>query len=340
MSFSSASDTCMFHRKVVDKKGEIEYQNLRRISCNEEKINNDQNSWRGSIPVRWRKFSLDWIRSNGSLSTEMTPAKSFGQSFRMAIFFWSNIKHGKFCMIGKRKKAGSYYIPPTIMLLMGMWISLTKNPTNPIIKNPNPVALAILANSGRSLVEVNRKAWEIDSDGDDKSKWSMVWISGLKLKYLCGQVSCISSRGRQNPSQTWSMVQWGECLRPTFFVAPWVFRCYICETIKSYRLVMSEQEILDVDVVEVTVGRRSHSVRPGDGVHRVWCGVPPRIRLQASCSPSAIYPPLKGRTRFFIFLLKFSPLRRFGYGRSLESKFRNFGTKFPPFMNFIVLLVF
>ena len=40
-----------------------------------------------------------------------------------------------------------YYIPPTMILLIGMCISLTKNPTNPMIKNPNPVALAILANS-------------------------------------------------------------------------------------------------------------------------------------------------------------------------------------------------
>ena len=41
----------------------------------------------------------------------------------------------------------THYIPPTIMLLIGICISLTKNPTNPMIKNPNPVALAIFANS-------------------------------------------------------------------------------------------------------------------------------------------------------------------------------------------------
>jgi hypothetical protein len=45
------------------------------------------------------------------------------------------------------------YIPPTIILLMGIWISFTKNPTKPIIKNPNPVALAILANSEYGRVE-------------------------------------------------------------------------------------------------------------------------------------------------------------------------------------------
>ena len=41
----------------------------------------------------------------------------------------------------------SYYIPPTIILLIGMCTNLTKNPTKPMIKNPTPVARAILANS-------------------------------------------------------------------------------------------------------------------------------------------------------------------------------------------------
>jgi len=39
------------------------------------------------------------------------------------------------------------YIPPTIILLIGIWTSLTKNPMNPMIKNPIPVAFAIRANS-------------------------------------------------------------------------------------------------------------------------------------------------------------------------------------------------
>ena len=39
-----------------------------------------------------------------------------------------------------------YYLP-TIMLLIGIWISFTKNPMNPMIQNPIPVAIAILRNS-------------------------------------------------------------------------------------------------------------------------------------------------------------------------------------------------
>lgn len=37
-----------------------------------------------------------------------------------------------------------------MMLLMGMWMSLTKNPINPIIQNPIAVARAIFWNSRRS----------------------------------------------------------------------------------------------------------------------------------------------------------------------------------------------
>nr|GMD04956.1 hypothetical protein Iba_chr06bCG2020 [Ipomoea batatas] len=39
---------------------------------------------------------------------------------------------------------------PTIMLLMGMKISLTKNPTNPITTNPIAVRTATFENSTRS----------------------------------------------------------------------------------------------------------------------------------------------------------------------------------------------
>lgn len=38
------------------------------------------------------------------------------------------------------------------MLLMGMWISLTKKPMKPIIRKPRPVARAILANSVENIV--------------------------------------------------------------------------------------------------------------------------------------------------------------------------------------------
>ena len=38
-------------------------------------------------------------------------------------------------------------IPPTMMLLIGMWIIFTKKPTKPMIKKPIPVAFAIFVNS-------------------------------------------------------------------------------------------------------------------------------------------------------------------------------------------------
>ena len=37
---------------------------------------------------------------------------------------------------------------PTMMLLMGMWISLTKNPMKPMMAKPMAVATAIFWNSG------------------------------------------------------------------------------------------------------------------------------------------------------------------------------------------------
>jgi hypothetical protein len=39
------------------------------------------------------------------------------------------------------------YIPPIMILLIGICIILTKNPTNPIITKPIPVANAIFLNS-------------------------------------------------------------------------------------------------------------------------------------------------------------------------------------------------
>jgi len=42
------------------------------------------------------------------------------------------------------------FYEPTMMLLMGMWMSLTKNPMNPIIQKPIAVARAIFWNSRRS----------------------------------------------------------------------------------------------------------------------------------------------------------------------------------------------
>jgi hypothetical protein len=79
---------------------------------------------------------------------------------------------------------------------------------------------------------------------------------------------------------------------------------------------MSEQEILDVDVVEVTVGRRSHSVRPGGGV----------VFLQESgCKLVAAIPSHEKMDK--IFLLKFFPLRRFGFW----SKFVKDGVEVPEF---------
>ena len=51
---------------------------------------------------------------------------------------------GRFCKTCER-----VIFHPTIMLLMGMWMSFTKNPMNPIMANPIAVAVAIFWNSAR-----------------------------------------------------------------------------------------------------------------------------------------------------------------------------------------------
>lgn len=57
------------------------------------------------------------------------------------VVCWSN----KLCVVH------SYtFYDPTIMLLIGMWMSLTKNPMKPMMQNPIAVAIAIFWNSRRS----------------------------------------------------------------------------------------------------------------------------------------------------------------------------------------------
>ena len=51
------------------------------------------------------------------------------------------------CSISSWLRQVSIDITYTMMLLIGMWISLTKNPMNPIIANPIAVAMAIFWNS-------------------------------------------------------------------------------------------------------------------------------------------------------------------------------------------------
>merc|ERR550532_3501257 len=49
---------------------------------------------------------------------------------------------GRICKTYER-----FIFHPTMMLLMGIWMSLTKNPMNPMMANPMAVAIAIFWNS-------------------------------------------------------------------------------------------------------------------------------------------------------------------------------------------------
>ena len=54
-----------------------------------------------------------------------------------------------------------YYIPPTIILLIGIWMIFTKNPMKPIIRKPKPVARAILANSVYGIGQYKFRWWRL-----------------------------------------------------------------------------------------------------------------------------------------------------------------------------------
>ena len=69
-----------------------------------------------------------------------------------------------------------------MMLLMGIWMSLTKNPMKPIIENPIAVAIAIFWNSLRSgFVHLFTRRNESFANSFAGSKaaviWSIFWIS-------------------------------------------------------------------------------------------------------------------------------------------------------------------
>ena len=70
---------------------------------------------------------------------------------------------------------------PTMMLLMGMWINLTKNPMNPIKANPIAVAMAIFWNSFLSgLVHLLTNLTESLLNCLTGSRWATIW-SMLRL---------------------------------------------------------------------------------------------------------------------------------------------------------------
>ena len=79
-----------------------------------------------------------------------------------------------------------HYTPPTMILFIGMWINFTKNPVKPIIRNPMPVAFAIVANS---IVGVNRRK-EINS------KYNTEASAHSKEKVTCTKKDVMDTKRR------------------------------------------------------------------------------------------------------------------------------------------------
>ncbi len=94
------------------------------------------------------------------------------------------------------------YIPPIRILLIGMCTIFTKKPTNPIIKNPIPVARAILANSIST------------------TRVRLIHLSSWRKKNtnLYDQALCISWLNMLNPDRTLWLVLRQEYWRLTYWI--------------------------------------------------------------------------------------------------------------------------
>lgn len=98
----------------------------------------------------------------------------------------------------------------TMMLLMGMWTSLTTNPMKPIIANPTAVANAVRWNSADKIENALTKASTANGREESGMKVSKISLLGAfvwtyrkkrrmvreahperKVTYLYGRVSCI-----------------------------------------------------------------------------------------------------------------------------------------------------
>ena len=61
----------------------------------------------------------------------------------MSLFILHRLKTNKMLHDSKQQKENVYFYEPTMMLLMGIWINLTKKPMKPMIAKPMAVAMAI-----------------------------------------------------------------------------------------------------------------------------------------------------------------------------------------------------
>ena len=73
---------------------------------------------------------------------------------------------------------------PTMMLLIGMWMSFTKKPMNPIRANPIAVAMAIFWNSFLSgLVHLLTNLTESLLNCLTGSRWATIWSMMIDLLF-------------------------------------------------------------------------------------------------------------------------------------------------------------
>ena len=101
-----------------------------------------QASTRKGLKKKKHTHARTCTRSNDTSKRNLFHCLSFRRPILILLFF-------SLRLLLLPSSAHLFYLP-TMMLLIGIWISLTKNPMNPIIQNPTPVAIAIRTNSLRS----------------------------------------------------------------------------------------------------------------------------------------------------------------------------------------------
>ena len=113
----------------LNSKSDCDVPKIYKCVAGRRKIGIEHISWVRYITIKW-KHSI-W-----EIAIKLLFSVTMRRSPRPYL--------GRICKTYER-----FIIHPTMMLLMGMWMSFTKNPMNPMMAKPIAVAVAIFWNSER-----------------------------------------------------------------------------------------------------------------------------------------------------------------------------------------------
>ena len=108
------------------------------------------------VTVNYRIFYTYWLLSISKLQQHKVTKYKINKNKFWILFLhnWYKVFNKITWIVIEARFFTNY--DPTMMLLMGMWINLTKNPMNPMIAKPMAVATAIFWNS-----EISTRNWDI-----------------------------------------------------------------------------------------------------------------------------------------------------------------------------------